>query len=220
MRRPLMTLMAKLRARHTRCESFTTGLGTCYDAGRTEDSPYTADQVCDACLIDHYLRVEEWWAGEDVPAQDPGEVANRLRLLRLRAGFTQAEVGARLGVTQAAVSQWESGRQEPRLSTFLGLLRLCGREILPEDMGGGQVVGRVHAPDEVVVTVTYRLRSPGWGFADVRDMTDEELLREFLEEVITGLPDRAALFEDDGDDATVTVVRRGGFSYAPEVEDE
>ena len=36
------------------------------------------------------------------------------RDLRLRAGLSQNEVGAALGVSHAAVSRWESGKRLPR----------------------------------------------------------------------------------------------------------
>lgn len=36
------------------------------------------------------------------------------RLLRLRAGLSQAAVAASVGVTTAAISRYESGQREPR----------------------------------------------------------------------------------------------------------
>lgn len=32
------------------CESFTTGIGSCYKNGRAADAKYGEDQACDACI--------------------------------------------------------------------------------------------------------------------------------------------------------------------------
>jgi transcriptional regulator with XRE-family HTH domain len=40
----------------------------------------------------------------------------RLRLLRLQAGLTQAELGARLNLTAGALGMYEHGRRRPSLS--------------------------------------------------------------------------------------------------------
>lgn len=49
-----------------------------------------------------------------------------IRRWRQTAGLTQAELAARLGTTQSAVSRWERGRDEPRLATLADILRACG----------------------------------------------------------------------------------------------
>ena len=49
-------------------------------------------------------------------ARERGE--NTLAVLRMEAGLSQADVAARLGTSQAAVSRLESGSQEPRFSTL------------------------------------------------------------------------------------------------------
>lgn len=48
------------------------------------------------------------------------------RDLRQQAGLTQADVAAVLGVTRAAVSQWEAGKRVPRgdrAASYITLLR-------------------------------------------------------------------------------------------------
>ena len=54
------------------------------------------------------------------------------RLLRMRAGLTQADVAGCLGTTTAAVSRYESGDREPSpaiLDRYLGVLeRLSGEK--------------------------------------------------------------------------------------------
>lgn len=49
-----------------------------------------------------------------------------IRRWRLSAGLTQAELAARLGTTQSAVSRWERGHDEPRLGTLADILAACG----------------------------------------------------------------------------------------------
>lgn len=49
-----------------------------------------------------------------------------IRDARARAGLTQAELADHVHTTQSAVSRWESGRDEPRLSTVRAVLSACG----------------------------------------------------------------------------------------------
>jgi len=56
------------------------------------------------------------------------------RLLRERAGLTQADVAATLGVTREAIAQWESGRRTPRaalVAEYVAILDRLARESLP-----------------------------------------------------------------------------------------
>ena len=63
-------------------------------------------------------------------------IGTRLRALRIRAGFTQAGLGARLGVTAGAINRYEMGRRRvplkdiPRLASILGVasMTLLGTE--------------------------------------------------------------------------------------------
>jgi transcriptional regulator with XRE-family HTH domain len=48
--------------------------------------------------------------------------AQKLKALRLKQGLTQAQLGARLGVSASAVGMYEQGRREPD-STIL--MRMC-----------------------------------------------------------------------------------------------
>jgi transcriptional regulator with XRE-family HTH domain len=52
-----------------------------------------------------------------------------LRESRLRTGFTQAELGRRVGRSQSAIARWESGRVRPSLETLRELIRACGLEL-------------------------------------------------------------------------------------------
>lgn len=61
-------------------------------------------------------------------------IGARLRAMRLRAGLSQAALGARLGVTAGAINRYEMGRRRvplrdvPRIASILGVtpMRLLG----------------------------------------------------------------------------------------------
>ena len=55
--------------------------------------------------------------------------ADLLREARLRAGLTQAELGARLGRPQSQIARWERGDVKPSLETLRELIRACGLEL-------------------------------------------------------------------------------------------
>jgi transcriptional regulator with XRE-family HTH domain len=45
------------------------------------------------------------------------------------AGLSQSELAARVGTTQSAVSNWERGRDVPRVDTLGRILQACGFEV-------------------------------------------------------------------------------------------
>lgn len=54
-------------------------------------------------------------------------MGDRIRMLRQAKGLTQEELGARVGVSKVAVSQWETGSTANiRLKTFLALVDELG----------------------------------------------------------------------------------------------
>ncbi len=53
-----------------------------------------------------------------------------IRDARVASGLSQAALADRLGTTQSAVSRWERGHDEPRLSTLESILRACGRRLV------------------------------------------------------------------------------------------
>jgi transcriptional regulator with XRE-family HTH domain len=53
----------------------------------------------------------------------PGEVIHDARR---HARLSQAELARRIGTTQSALSRWERGHDEPRLSRLADVLRACG----------------------------------------------------------------------------------------------
>ena len=54
---------------------------------------------------------------------------NRLRVLRAERGWSQAELGGRLGVSRQAVNAIESGKHDPSLPLAFRLARLFGASI-------------------------------------------------------------------------------------------
>ena len=52
-----------------------------------------------------------------------------VRSARTAAGYTQSELAERLGTTQSAVSRWERGHDEPRISTLAHIARVCGKRL-------------------------------------------------------------------------------------------
>ena len=68
-----------------------------------------------------------------------GLVRNRLRVLRAERGWSQAELGGRLGVSRQAVNAIETGKHDPSLPLAFRLSRLFGlsiEEIFEDEQGG------------------------------------------------------------------------------------
>ncbi len=53
-----------------------------------------------------------------------------IRDARKAAGLSQVALAKRLSTTQSAVSRWECGHEEPRLSTLRSILRACDRRLV------------------------------------------------------------------------------------------
>jgi transcriptional regulator with XRE-family HTH domain len=61
---------------------------------------------------------------------------NRFKRARLLAGVTQTEVAKQLGVSTAAVCQWETGKRMPRvkrLQTVADILHTTVADLLEEE---------------------------------------------------------------------------------------
>jgi transcriptional regulator with XRE-family HTH domain len=52
-----------------------------------------------------------------------------IRESRLRAGMTQAELGARIGKPQSVIARWERGDVVPSFETLREVVRGCGLEL-------------------------------------------------------------------------------------------
>jgi transcriptional regulator with XRE-family HTH domain len=54
-----------------------------------------------------------------------------IRSARNRAGLSQAELAARLGMPASSIARWETDRVEPGFSTLRRVLQACGFDIPP-----------------------------------------------------------------------------------------
>ena len=66
---------------------------------------------------------------------------NRLRVLRAERGWSQAELGGRIGVSRQAVNAIETGKHDPSLPLAFRLSRLFSiriEEIFEDEQGGDQ----------------------------------------------------------------------------------
>lgn len=87
-----------------------------------------------------------------------GSVADLVLRLRTEAGLTQTELAERMSTKQPTVSRWESGGDEPRLSTLRRLAAACGHRLsltLEPDEG----VDRAQIRQQLAMTPEERLAS-------------------------------------------------------------
>jgi putative transcriptional regulator len=65
---------------------------------------------------------------------------NRLRVLRAERGWSQAELGGRIGVSRQAVNAIETGKHDPSLPLAFRLARLFDMQIeeIFQDEGAGK----------------------------------------------------------------------------------
>jgi transcriptional regulator with XRE-family HTH domain len=77
--------------------------------------------------------------------------AQFVREARRRAGLTQAELAARAGTTQSAITRLETGKEAPTLERIVELVRACGfdlqiRLVPLEDAEWAQVEALLRVP--------------------------------------------------------------------------
>jgi len=53
-----------------------------------------------------------------------------VRIARLRAGLSQRDLAARLGLPQSSVARWESGARQPRVDSLRAAIRACGLDVV------------------------------------------------------------------------------------------
>ena len=81
-----------------------------------------------------------------------------IREARRLGGLTQGDLARRLGTTQSAVSNWERGRDTPRVDTLARILEACGFEA---DMTFRRLddVDRAQIRENLAMTPAERLES-------------------------------------------------------------
>ncbi len=57
---------------------------------------------------------------------------NRLKAERIAKGFTQEEIGEKIGITKSGYSKLESGQSKIDIDTFVSILTVLG--LNPEDL--------------------------------------------------------------------------------------
>jgi transcriptional regulator with XRE-family HTH domain len=62
----------------------------------------------------------------NMTVSSPHRIADLIRSARREAGLSQSELAKRVGSKQSVVSRWETGADEPRLSTLVRVLGACG----------------------------------------------------------------------------------------------
>ena len=87
-------------------------------------------------------------------------IASMIREARQAGGLSQAALAERLSTTQSAVSRWERGHDEPRLSTLDAIIRACGRElVLSSEVATNDDVDRAQIRQQLAMTPDERLAS-------------------------------------------------------------
>jgi len=71
---------------------------------------------------------------------------NLLRRARVGAGLSQAELGARAGLTQSVISTYESGHRQPALPTLAALIDAAGYELAIEVRPQPRRLSRLSGP--------------------------------------------------------------------------
>ena len=56
------------------------------------------------------------------------ELAEQIAALRKKHGFSQEELGEKLGVSRQAVSKWENGTAAPSTTNLMAMAKLFGVE--------------------------------------------------------------------------------------------
>ena len=80
-----------------------------------------------------------------------------VRLARQTAGLSQVQLAERVGTTQTAVSRWENGGDEPRLSTLAAILSACGQRLVLQVESDD--VDRAQIRQQLAMTPEQRLAS-------------------------------------------------------------
>jgi len=124
-----------------------------------------------------------------MPIPSPEE----LRLLRIRAGLTQAELAERAGVSQSLIARIESGKVNPRVSTLVRIYQAL-EEFMEEELTACEVMSSpvVYVlPSSSLLEVARLMWEKGFSQLPVLDeegsenlgtVFDDDVLRAFIRE--------------------------------------
>lgn len=87
------------------------------------------------------------------------DVAGIVRRCRHAAGISQRELARRIGTVQPAVSRWERGHDEPRLSTLEAVARACGSTLSIDVSPTSDTVDLAQLRQNLAMTPDQRLES-------------------------------------------------------------
>ena len=97
----------------------------------------------------------------------------RFREARLQAGLTTVQLAQKMGLTQAAVSQWESGKKVPGIETISRLADLYGVTVdylLGRDIGSSNVMMSAEVLDASTLPILHGKpvwdSEHGWGIVN------------------------------------------------------
>lgn len=94
---------------------------------------------------------------QGIQVRDEGAIGGLIRHARSVAGITQRQLAARASTTQPAISRWEHGHDEPRISTLADLLTACGLQLHlvlePDEVDRAQIC------QQLAMTPSQRLES-------------------------------------------------------------
>ena len=97
----------------------------------------------------------------------------RFKEARLQAGLTTVQLAQKTGLTQAAVSQWESGKKVPGIETISHLADLYGVTVdylLGRDMGSSNVMMSTEVLDASTLVILHGKpvwdSEHGWGIVN------------------------------------------------------
>ncbi len=117
-------------------------------------------------------------------------IANKLRALREKNGYTQKDIGRITGKAHTTVASWESAKSQPDVDTLLSLCMLYGVDDVLLEFDYKEAPPEVTREEKELLTV-YRKLSPK--------------ARSITEDLVVGLCD----LEEEMDTAPMLAVARG-----------
>lgn len=104
--------------------------------------------------------------------------AQRITKVRKDAGLSQTMFGKKLGLSQSAISDWESGKAEPNFSQVIDIIRVTGADpawlLIGDDPSRGDTYGAL------IAEVQKKNGNFAWVFAEAAKLFAEEGIKADL----------------------------------------